>query len=422
MSRKIQLCTLSLQEREQIGRELTLTIEPGKYSRQVTYIHPFDVGDDGNLYVPFGWDMKIPRPLRVDFSRRTYSFNGTLRPTQIPIFKESISFLNKTGSCLIAAFTGVGKTFLSIYIAHRIKLKVLIIVNRVILADQWKNSIINLCPDAKVQIVKPKSKMDDHCDFIIMNAQNIFKRDRSDFKDIGFMCVDECHLIMAEKMSRCMGYVCPRYLLGLSATPWRNDGMNRLFELYFGNTKIVRELYRPHTVKMVKTGFKPVMEQTESGKVNWGRLLESISLDEKRNRLIVKLTKTIPKKVILIITKRVSHTKLLFDMLKAEGEKVDYLTGNKQEFDRTCRILIGTVQKCGVGFDFPAVDSIILAIDVESYFEQILGRSMRREDSSPIIFDLLDDNPILFKHFQTRKKVYKKAGGKISYLKIKNVE
>jgi hypothetical protein len=38
---------------------------------------------------------------------------------------------------------------------------------------------------------------------------------------------------------------------------------------------------------------------------------------------------------------------------------------------------------------------------------------MRTKKVEPIIFDLVDSNSILEKHFLTRKKVYKEAGGKI---------
>ena len=57
------------------------------------------------------------------------------------------------------------------------------------------------------------------------------------------------------------------------------------------------------------------------------------------------------------------------------------------------------------------MDTLILCSDVEQYFIQSLGRIFRKEESSPIVFDLLDDNPILLKHFKTRKQVYKEIGG-----------
>ena len=36
---------------------------------------------------------------------------------------------------------------------------------------------------------------------------------------------------------------------------------------------------------------------------------------------------------------------------------------------------------------------------------------MRREDVEPYIFDLVDDNSVLKKHYYDRRKIYKNHGG-----------
>ena len=62
---------------------------------------------------------------------------------------------------------------------------------------------------------------------------------------------------------------------------------------------------------------------------------------------------------------------------------------------------------------------MILASDLENYFSQSLGRVLRRPDAEPIIFDLIDDNCILEKHFQSRLEVYNEIGGVIkNYSKL----
>ena len=78
---------------------------------------------------------------------------------------------------------------------------------------------------------------------------------------------------------------------------------------------------------------------------------------------------------------------------------------------------MATVQKAGVGFDHPRLNSLILASDVEEYFIQYLGRVMRTEKVEPFIFDLVDDNPILKKHYYTRRKIYLEHGGIIKDFK-----
>ena len=42
---------------------------------------------------------------------------------------------------------------------------------------------------------------------------------------------------------------------------------------------------------------------------------------------------------------------------------------------------------------------------------QYLGRVFRREDTEPVIIDLVDNYSLLYKHFQTRNSVYIEHGG-----------
>ena len=101
----------------------------------------------------------------------------------------------------------------------------------------------------------------------------------------------------------------------------------------------------------------------------------------------------------------------LVDKLKERGENVTSLIGTKQEFEESARILVGTSSKVGVGFDHPKLDTLLLAADLEEYFIQYLGRVFRRKDVEPVIFDLVDNNGILKKHFLTRRGIYLEHGG-----------
>jgi superfamily II DNA or RNA helicase len=113
------------------------------------------------------------------------------------------------------------------------------------------------------------------------------------------------------------------------------------------------------------------------------------------------------------LVKRGEQGKYIVDELVKQGENVTDLIGSNQDFDRDARILVGTCQKVGVGFDHAKLDALLLATDVEEYFVQYLGRVFRTKDTEPIIFDFVDNNSILFKHFNTRRKVYQEHGGTV---------
>jgi superfamily II DNA or RNA helicase len=415
MSRKVYIDTLSEDTLEKYSNELNVIQPPSKYAvnAPTKYICLYEVDENENkseLYIPFAYDNNIARPDRKAFEKREMKFNGSLRDSQKVLKKEAIEFLNKTGSVIIAASTGFGKTCTGINIACTIGLKTLIICHRVVLVNQWKDSIKKFCPQATVQIIAGKDKKLD-ADFYISNAINVPKMGREFFNDIGNLIVDECHLIMADKLSVCMRYIVPRYVIGLSATPYRNDGLTILLDMYFGKEKIVRKLFREHYVYTLKTGFKPEVKTNRMGKVDWGSVIDSQCSNKERNELIIKVIKSFPERTFLVLCKRVDQAEYIERRLIEDGEDVTSLIGSKQTFEQKSRILVGTVQKAGVGFDHPGLNSLVLASDVENYFIQYLGRVFRREDTIPFIFDFIDDYSLLYKHYLTRRSVYIEHGG-----------
>ena len=147
------------------------------------------------------------------------------------------------------------------------------------------------------------------------------------------------------------------------------------------------------------------------GKIDWSSVLESTCLNDYRNEMIINLVKYFPERIFLVLCKRVEQAKYLERRLKEEKEDVTSLIGSNQEYDKKSRILIGTVGKCSVGFDHAKLDTMILASDVQQYFEQYIGRIMRTQDGEPIIFDIVDKYPLLEKHFRSRSAVYTEMGG-----------
>ncbi len=418
MSVEIKNGLLNGEEIDRINTELVIKLENNKYNKfaQCKYIYPFSIVND-YIYLPFAYavkELKLKRRPRTDFSPMNVLFEGSLRLEQEEVKKEAIDYLSKNGSVMISIPTGSGKTITSINLACEIKLKTLVIVNKIVLIKQWVESILKVCPDAKIQQLTAKTEFKIDYDFFIMNAVNIDKKSKDFFRDIGLVIVDEAHLIVAETLSKGLQFIYPRYLIGLSATPYRTDGLDILLNHYFGENKILRLLKRNHVVYKVKTGFTPKTEMAVNGKINWGILLDSQALDEKRNELIISIVKKYKTRNILVLTKRVEQGEYLYNRLIEEKEYVASLLGKQQDFDRDARVLVATTQKAGTGFDHAKLDCLILASDLQNYFIQALGRVLRRPDIEPIIFDLIDENKILEAHFKSRKKVYLEIGGKIS--------
>jgi superfamily II DNA or RNA helicase len=383
-------------------------------------IQPFRLSEDKQkAYIPLDWGLKningIKRPSRQELTSINVSFNTTLRNAQKEIKDDCIASLNKNGSILIALYPGCGKTALSIYLASKIGLKTLIICHRLVLIEQWIKAIERFIDNANVGFVKPslsvkKMEQAKNSDFLIVNAQNIKTLGEDFFKDIGLVIVDEIHCILAESLSESLGYLSPRYLIGLSATPHRPDGLDKLLDFYFGEgNKITRELYHPHIAYKIDTGI----EYEEDTKTEWNAMISSQCLHEGRNNLIVRIVLHFKDRHFLVLCKRVEQAKYITKMLEEEKENVSLMVEDTNDFDEKSRIIVASTQKCGVGFSHDILDSLVIASDLEEYFIQYLARVMRTEHVKPYIFDLVDNNKSLKRHFSERKKVYEKAGGVI---------
>ena len=418
---------LSISDEEKIIKEVRVKKIESSYNPKTgfkvkeTLINAFQQYNSLNCYyVPFNWALHningSSRRLREEFESINLPFTSALRSIQLEIKDETLQRLNKYGCLLISLYPGAGKTCLSIYLASKIiKLKTLIVCHRIVLMEQWRDSIKRFTSNETIiEIIKPGKKYNENADFFIVNAQNMKKMGRDVFSKIGFVIIDEIHAIMAESLSESMFYVSPRYLLGLSATPTRPDGMDGLLDFYFGKDNCIkRELYHKHKVYKVETGIE--FEEESS---NWNALISSQCLHEERNNMIVDIVLRFKDRHFLILCKRVQQASFIAEKLIKEKENVSLMIENTNKFDPESRIIVASLQKCGVGFSHDLLDALIIASDMEEYFIQYLARVMRTEEVEPIVFDLVDNHKGLKKHFGQRKKVYVKAGGVIENYKL----
>jgi superfamily II DNA or RNA helicase len=426
MSIKINIDSIPLEIREKMATDLTIKpVEKNKFGKNKyssstdQSVESFLIEDD-DVYIPLRYsldniDCKVKD--RNSFKSMNVKFTGELRKGQKEVKDEAINILNSQKTCILALCTGYGKSSLSVYLATKIKLKTLVLCHRIILVEQWKSTIERFAPDASVQILKSKTKVDPDADFYIVNAQNLSKIGRDKVSDCGLVIVDEIHTFCTKNLIESLFYCHPRYLLGLSATPYRSDGMDKLLEVYFGDKKIYRSLNREHTVYRVDTKLVPETRIGATGKLDWNSVIESQTTNVERNELIVNIACKFSDRHILILSKRIDQANYIVNRLIEERQSVTSIIGTNNKYDSDARIVVATSQKCGVGFSHDILDMLILASDVEEYFIQYLGRVIRTEEVKPIVFDLVDDHPTLKRHFATRKSIYLEAGGKIEKYK-----
>ena len=204
MSIKINSIDLSNEQIAEINSDLLLKIENSKYNKfgpQKT-VQAYALENE-IAYLPFSYAIQkigLKRPERSSFPPMITKFVGALRDEQEAVKKEAIQLLSKKGSVIISLGTGMGKTITSINIAVDIKLKTLILVNKIVLINQWEEAIKKVCPFANIQKLTGKTdELDSECDFFIMNASNVSKKNREFYKDISLVICDDHRLPIERK-------------------------------------------------------------------------------------------------------------------------------------------------------------------------------------------------------------------------------
>ena len=130
------------------------------------------------------------------------------------------------GGSIINLNTGGGKTVIALNIISLIKKKTIILIHKSFLLDQRYQRIIEFLPGIKVSKIQGTTFNTDG-DIILVMIQTLINRDIPDslINEVGFLCADECHHLSAEKFSKSLVKINPKYLLGLSATVKRGDNL-----------------------------------------------------------------------------------------------------------------------------------------------------------------------------------------------------
>lgn len=329
---------------------------------------------------------------------------------------------------VLGDFTVTHNTFSGIKLAHSSKLKCAVLAHRGVLFDQWVESIEKFTT-AKVQIVETDGVLDPDADFYIFNIAFVHKRWNKStkswvpkklgiYKDtIGMLIVDEAHVACASEMSRALLYFNPRIAVALTATPQREDGMDKALELYFGEyktTRIIRIAQDPFTVYRLPTGIKPAFTRNAFGKKDWNSVITSLIENETRNKLIIDLIKKFSTFTILVLTKRKTHCDILAKELKKLGITNTVMTGTTKKYDKTARVLLSTYSKLGVGFDDGRLNMLIVACSVKQV-EQYAGRLRDSAGKKRVVIDLVDSDPNCQSHWSERRKWYISRNGDIKH-------
>ena len=370
------------------------------------------------------------RESRADHARAPgIVFTGRLRDAtrQPEAFAAGTKAFEETGGGVLSLPCGFGKTTVALALSAHLKVRTMIVVHKEFLANQWVEKIKEFCPGATIGRVQG-DQFDIEKDFVIAMIQTMCMREfeTKAFDSIGLLVIDEAHHIGAPAFSQFMFKICPKYTLGLTATPERKDGLTRLLYWFLGPEFFRIERTDQRSTQVVSLhytdpggAFKEAPPVTRFGKLNMAGMINIVTELEPRNALIVKTVKEAldNNRRVLVLSDRREHCFLLQNMIGPRAKL--YIGGMKEEDlveSAKSPVVVATFQLAHEGLDIPVLDTVILTTP-KSDIKQSIGRIMRETAgklNNPLIYDIVDHWSVFYSMYRKRCAVYREGGFEIS--------
>jgi len=354
-----------------------------------------------------------------------YELKVDLRPEQ----REALAELALHDLGVLVAPPGAGKTVIGCALIAHHRVPTLVIVDRQPLVEQWRERLMtDLGLDKKrVGQVGAGRKASGVVDLAM--AQSLARRD-----DLGEITaqygvvVDECHHVPAATFERAVRRIPVRRWLGLTATPYRRDGLQAMMAMHCGPIRhrmvappgaqlLRRELVVHETAHPLVPGeaiqdtFRGLV--ADADRTRWICDDISRSIDEKRNNLVLTRWTEHLEAIVDDLTRRGRSPLVLRGGMgkKARRSVVDQLA----QPDLSGAVLVATASFLGEGFDCPALDTVFLAFPMRfrGSIVQYVGRILRATPGKTlvVVHDYVDvEVPVLARMYTERARAYANLG------------
>ena len=363
----------------------------------------------------------------------SFSFHGTLSDIQ----QQTVDELMRHDIGIFVAPPGSGKTVVGAWLAAARNCSTLVLVHRKPLLDQWVAQLscfLDLPPKEIGTIGSGKNRATGIMDVAMM--QSLIRKDEvADLiANYGQVIVDECHHLPAFSFERVLGEVKAKYVIGLTATPYRRDGHQAIIHLQCGPTRFSLNRKQQATDEdftrrliLRETGFS--LSDTDS-KITIQEIYARLTADRQRNHLILGDIKQAlaEGRSPILLTERKDHLEYLAGELRDTVKHLVVLHGGmgvKQRRkvmehldsipDNEERLILATGRYIGEGFDDARLDTLFLALPFswKGMLVQYAGRLHRLHPGKVEVqvYDYVDSSvPMLAKMHDKRMKGFKSMG------------
>ncbi len=362
-----------------------------------------------------------------------FCFHGTLSDIQ----QQTVDELMRYDIGIFVAPPGSGKTVVGAWLAAARNCSTLVLVHRKPLLDQWVAQLsrfLDLPPKEIGTIGSGKNTANGILDVAMM--QSLIRKDEvADLVvNYGQIIVDECHHLPAFSFERVLGEVKAKYVVGLTATPYRRDGHQPIIHLQCGPTRFSLNRKQQvtgedftHRLILRETGFS--LSDTD-GKITIQEIYARLTADRQRNHLILgDIRQSLAEgRSPILLTERKDHLEYLAGELRDTVHHLVVLHGGMGVKHRRKvmehlasipddeeRLILATGRYIGEGFDDARLDTLFLALPFswKGMLVQYAGRLHRLNPGKVEVqvYDYVDSSvPMLTKMHDKRMKGFKTMG------------
>ena len=357
------------------------------------------------------------------------SFVGNLRLDQ----EAAIAEMLPHDAGVLCAPTAFGKTVTAAAMIARRGVNTLVLVHRTELLKQWQERLqvfLGIGKGMVGTIGGGKAKPTGKIDIAVMQSLSRQGEVNPLVETYGQVIVDECHHVGAVSFDAILKRTTAKYVLGLTATPIRQDGQQPIIFMQCGPIRhaAAKPAGTPHDLEVAPRLRHARIDLAADAGIQ--DVFRHLANDLARTAAIAtEVREAIAQgRKVLVLTERTEH----LDAIKAELDGLQptlfVLHGRMSRKQRAAlvadldrlapdapRILLSTGKLVGEGFDHPPLDTLILAMPVswKGTLQQYAGRLHREyaSKSDVRIIDFVDTgHPALLRMWEKRQRGYRTMG------------
>ncbi len=376
---------------------------------------------------------------RPQMDSRSFTFCGELGPAQ----KAAVDAMLTHDDGVLLAPPGAGKTVMGCAIIAARKTSTLILVHRKPLLEQWRLRLQDFLglEEGEIGVLAQSPELPES-GIVIGMVQTLVKSTSpaAMLRPFSQVIIDECHHVPAASFEAVLKESPARYFLGLTATPNRKDGLQKILFLQCGPIRHKMEsdrdsgIVRRLIIRDIHLGLPP-----ENARMPIHQVWDMLIGHEGRNRQIATdIAESLTTlRNCAVLSDRKEHLgvleKLLNELNPQFAGRIHRLDGAMGKKSRAAIfeaieqdvsagqgfVLLATSSLLGEGFDLPQLDTLFLTLPI-SFKGRLVQYAGRLDRSLPgksevRIYDYVEpEHPLTASMFRKRMTAYRSMGYEVS--------